>query len=95
MNQLTNILLIALAVIVALVLIGMLSMWLMHGMMMGPGMMGWRLGNCDCPGNSQRSYRSAAVSDKAKHLVCWHPRGSAQITRDCIVARMMSLLLSL
>lgn len=44
MNQLTNILLIVLAVIVALALIGVLGMWLMHGMMMGPGMIGGGFG---------------------------------------------------
>jgi uncharacterized membrane protein len=40
MNQATNILLVVLAVIGAIALIGAVCMWLMYGMMMGPGMMG-------------------------------------------------------
>ncbi|HEX5104014.1 MAG TPA: hypothetical protein VFV87_09405 [Pirellulaceae bacterium] len=38
MNQATNILLIVLAVIGAIALFGAACMWLMYGMMMGPGM---------------------------------------------------------
>lgn len=44
MNHVMNILLIMLAVIGAIVLIGVLGMWLMHGMMMGPGTMGSGIG---------------------------------------------------
>lgn len=44
MNHVMNILLIMLAVIGAIVLIGVLGMWLMHGMMMGSGTMGSGIG---------------------------------------------------
>ena len=44
MNLAKNVLILVLAVIGAIALIGVLSMWLMHGMMMGPGMMGGGLG---------------------------------------------------
>jgi hypothetical protein len=39
-NSATNIILIVLAIVGAIALISLLSMWLMHGMMMGGGMMG-------------------------------------------------------
>jgi hypothetical protein len=39
MNQSTNVLILVLAVIGAIALVGVLGMWLMHGMMMGPSMM--------------------------------------------------------